>query len=259
MSSDVVQKMATATATTSIVKTEIMSTSAGPIWHITPILIKEEPSEIHVTKIVDAYKDELPAVPENLFDKDKMGIWWHLSDDIEIPPKTDSNEATNFVDGTLTVYNLENIENRLARVKDGFMMAAAGYEDIRCELPNLNSLEIPKMMEQIPMPQLNVLSKLLQQLLTKTRQKTIIKKFVQQLLSEGQSIHNISKEYALPYNLVYEVAHGIKHPSGSQYQQKRAGSPKPSNQKKKKWTTGHHNTKLSPFRTTTSSQCEIYP
>ena len=69
------KKMATATATTSIVKTEIMSTSAGPIWHITPILIKEEPSEIHVTKIVDAYKDELPAVPENLFDKDKMRIW----------------------------------------------------------------------------------------------------------------------------------------------------------------------------------------
>ena len=47
---------------------------------------------------------------------------------------------------------------------------------------------------------------------TKTSEKTIIKKFVQQLLSEGQSIHNISKEYGLPYNLFYEAAHGIKHP-----------------------------------------------
>ena len=63
--------MATATASTSIVKTETMPTSAGPIRHITPILIKDKPSEIHVTKIVDAYKDELPNVPEHLFAKTK--------------------------------------------------------------------------------------------------------------------------------------------------------------------------------------------
>ena len=66
------KEMATATASTSIVKTEIMSTSAGPIQHITSILIKEEPLEIHVTKIVDAYKSELLNIPEHLFDQGKM-------------------------------------------------------------------------------------------------------------------------------------------------------------------------------------------
>ena len=63
--------MATATASTSIIKTETMPTSAGPIRHITSILIKEEPLEIHVTKIVDAYKSELPNIPEHLFAKAK--------------------------------------------------------------------------------------------------------------------------------------------------------------------------------------------
>ena len=128
---------------------------------------------------------------------------------------------------TLAVYNLENIENGLAKVRDGFLMAAEGYgKHQTCELPNLDPMEIPKIMEQVPMPQMNELSKPLQQLLIKTTEKTIIIKFIQQLLNEGQSIHNIKKEYRLPYNLVYEVAYGTKHPGGTQYQKKRAGSPK---------------------------------
>ena len=49
-------------------------------------------------------------------------------------------------------------------------------------------MEILKIMEQVPMPQMNKLSKPLQQLLTKTTEKTILTKFIQQLLSKGQSI-----------------------------------------------------------------------
>ena len=60
----------------------------------------------------------------------------------------------------------------------------------------------------------------------------IVQKFIQQLLSEGQSINNISKEFSLPYNLVYKVAHGMKRPGGSQYQRRKAGSPKATKQKK---------------------------
>ena len=54
----------------------------------------------------------------------------YIEDDIEIPPETDSDEAADFVDKSLTVYNLETIENGLAKVRDGFLMARLGYEDI---------------------------------------------------------------------------------------------------------------------------------
>ena len=111
-------------------------------------------------------------------------------------------------------------------------MAASGYKDIHCELPNLNPLEITKMIEQVPMPQVTELSKPLQQLLGKTSEKTVINKFMQQLLNEGQSIHNINKEFGLPYNLIYKVTHGTKRPGGSQYQRKKAGSLKSAKQKK---------------------------
>ena len=61
------KEMATATASTSVVKAETTSTSMGPVRRITPILIKEEPSEIHITKIVGAYQNELPNEPDHLF------------------------------------------------------------------------------------------------------------------------------------------------------------------------------------------------
>ena len=64
--------MATATASTHIVKTETIITSLGPVRCITPILVKEEPSEIHITKIVDTYKSELSDVPDHLFIRTKQ-------------------------------------------------------------------------------------------------------------------------------------------------------------------------------------------
>ena len=97
-----------------------------------------------------------------------------MEDDVEIPPETDSDKATDFVDETLTAYNLETIENGLAKVHDGFLMAASSYEDIHQELPNLNLLEIPKMIEQVPIPQVTELSKPLQQLLRPVRKQSSI-------------------------------------------------------------------------------------
>ena len=137
------KEMATATASTSIVKAETTSTSMGPVRKITPILVKEEPSEIHITKIVDAYRNELPNIPDHLF------IWTkrepddpaesyseyetdhsdYVEDDVEIPPETDSDEAADFVDETLMTHNLENIESGLIKIWDGFLMAASSYED----------------------------------------------------------------------------------------------------------------------------------
>ena len=63
--------MATTTSASVITKTEVLQTPEGPVKCITPILIKEELSEVHVTKIIDAYKKELPVIPEHLFNHTK--------------------------------------------------------------------------------------------------------------------------------------------------------------------------------------------
>ena len=126
----------------------------------------------------------------------------YIKDDVEIPPETDSDEATDFVDKMLVTHNLENIESRLIKIWDGFLMAATNCEDICKELPNLDPVEVPQLMEQVPIPQLTEHSKPFQQLVSKTSEKIIIPKVMQQLLSEGQSTNNINKEFSIPYNLV---------------------------------------------------------
>ena len=98
----------------------------------------------------------------------------YIEDDVEIPLETDSDEATDFVDKMFVTHNLENIENGLIKIQDGFLMAASGYEDIHKELPNLDPVEVPQLMEQVPIPQLTEHSKPFQQLLSKTSEKTII-------------------------------------------------------------------------------------
>ena len=68
MPTTVAQKeMATATVATKVIKTECISTSSGSIRRVMPILIKEEPSEVHIIQDMDAFKHELPSVPEHLF------------------------------------------------------------------------------------------------------------------------------------------------------------------------------------------------
>ena len=205
MSIEVAQKeMATATTATSVIKSEMIHTSAGPVWYVLhPFSSKKNCQKYMKLKIVDAYKDELPAIPDHMFQRTK----WepndpaesyseyetdrsdYLSNDVEIQPETDSDEAAEFVDETLAVYNLENIKSGLAKIRNSFLMAAKGYKNIRHELSNLDPMEIPQIMVQVHMPQMNELSKPLQQLLTKTTGKTIVIKFIHQLLFKWRPNH----------------------------------------------------------------------
>ena len=128
---EVAQKeMATALPALSITKTEVIETTARPVRRITPVLIKEEPFEIHITKIVNAYCSELPKVPEHLFahtkrDPDDAPKSYseyetddscYAPDDVLIAPESDSEEVEEFIDETLTVYSVENLETSLTKV-----------------------------------------------------------------------------------------------------------------------------------------------
>ena len=93
-------------------------------------------------------------------------------------------------------------------------------------------MDIPKLMEQVPMPQLQEHSKPLQQLLSTTSENNIVNRFVKQLINEDYSLNAIKNEFGLPYNLICEIAHGAKHPGGTQYQKKKAAIPKSTKGKK---------------------------
>ena len=167
MPTTVAQKeMATATVATEIIKTECISTSSGPIRRVTPILIKEEPSEVHIIQDTDAFKHELPSVPEHLFNQVKREVddpansyseyetddSQYLADDVKIVTETDSNDAEEFVDNTLTSYSIETLDAALMKIRDGLSIAAMGYEEIRQALLSINPIEVPQIIEQVPLP-----------------------------------------------------------------------------------------------------------
>ena len=74
-------------------------------------LSRKNHSEIHITKIVDVYQNELPNIPDHLFiwpkrEPDDPAESYseyetdhsdYIKDDVEIPLETDSDEAIDFV------------------------------------------------------------------------------------------------------------------------------------------------------------------
>ena len=191
MPTTVAQKeMATATVATKIIKTECISTLSGPIRRVMPILIKEEPSEVHIIQDTDALKHELPSVPEHLFNQVKREVddpansyseyetddSQYLADDVKIVTETDSNDADELVDNTLTSYSIETLDAALMKIRDGLSIAAMGYKEIRQALPNINPIEVPQIMEQVPLPQIEGISRNMKTLLEKMPEENIIKK-----------------------------------------------------------------------------------
>lgn len=148
------KEMATAVAAATITKTEVLQTPEGPIKCITPILINEEPSDICVTKIIDAYQKEIPTIPEEAFigtkrDPEDVPESYseyetnksdYLLDNVPIEPEMNLDEAEDFVDNTIVIYNVENLDASLSRIHDRFLMAAQGYEDVE-------NLEIQEIIE----------------------------------------------------------------------------------------------------------------
>ena len=59
-----------------------------------------------------------------------------------------------FVDDTLTTYKIEILDAALMKIRDGLSIATSGYEDVRQALPTMNPVEVPQILEQVPLPRI---------------------------------------------------------------------------------------------------------
>ena len=58
-------------------------------------------------------EEDDPAESYSKYETDRSN---YVEDDVETPPETDSDEAAEFVDESLAIYNIENIKSGLAKV-----------------------------------------------------------------------------------------------------------------------------------------------
>ena len=62
------------------------------------------------------------------------------------------------------------------KIRDGLSIAAMGYEEIRQALLSINPIEVPQIIEQVPLPQIEGISRSMKTLLEKMPEENIIKK-----------------------------------------------------------------------------------
>ena len=218
------KEMATATTATGIIKTEEVPTATGPIRCIVPILIKEEPTETHVIQDPNTFKNELPPVPEHLFHHEKRepddlansyseyetDDSQYIPDHIKIDTESDSDDAVDFVDNTLTTYSIETLDATLMKIRDGLSIAASGYEEVCQALPTMNPVEVPQILEQVPLPCIEGVMKHMKTLLEKMLEEDIIRNCILHMVEGGASILKALKETGLSYNTVHEIVYGTK-------------------------------------------------
>ena len=218
------KEMATATAATGIIKTEEVPTPAGPLRCIIPILIKEEPTETHVIQDPNTFKNKLPPVPEHLFHHEKRepndpansyseyetDNSQYIPDHIKIDTESDSDDAVDFVDNTLTAYSIETLDAALMKIRDGLSITASGYEEVHQALPTMNPVEVPQILEQVPLPRIEGVTKHMKTLLEKMPEEDIIHNCILHMVENGASILKASRETGLSYNNVHEIVYGTK-------------------------------------------------
>ena len=84
----------------------------------------------------------------------------------------------------------------------------------------MNPVEVPQIIEQVPLPRIEGISKSMKTLLEKMPEENIIKNCILHMIEEGKSILRASKETSLSYNAVHEIVYGKKCPGGTQYTHK---------------------------------------
>ena len=80
------------------------------------------------------------------------------------------------MDNTLTSYSIETLDAALMKIRDGLSIAATGYEEIRHALPSINPIEVPQIIKQVPLPQIEGISRSMKTLLEKMPEENIFKK-----------------------------------------------------------------------------------
>ena len=113
--------------------------------------------------------------------------------------------------------------------------AAEGFEELQKLLPNISVTHIPKLIEEVPLPYLTLMSKALVQALQSVGEERLIDLALREEYDKGASQVSLMYKYGVTRNRLHKIITGASRPGGSQYQQtvKKEMKKKPAIQKKK--------------------------
>ena len=104
--------------------------------------------------------------------------------------------------------------------------ATEGFEELRHMLPSIPVTDIPKLIEEMPLPYLTPKSKEMVQVLQSVGEEKFIDLALYEEYQKGASQVSLIAKYGVMRNRLYKVITGTSRPGGSQYQQGLKREPK---------------------------------
>ena len=95
-------------------------------------------------------------------------------DDESISIESDSSAAKSMLDDDFETTNTLMLDASLVKITTGLRQAAEGFEELRTLLPSIPITEIPKLVEEVPLPYLTPMSKALVQALQSVGEERLI-------------------------------------------------------------------------------------
>ena len=213
---------------------------------VKPILIKKELDREHATIIpferhpgevifTDAERVPFCTTPPVEYMEEVMDDEDYKEDDEVISIESNSSAVESMLDDHFETTNPLILDTSLVKITTGLKQAAEGFEELWKMLPNIPVTDIPKLVEEVPLPYLTPMSKALVQALQSVGEERLIDLALQEEYDKGASQVSLMLKYGVTRNQLHKIITGASRPGGSQYQQtvKKEMKDKPAIKKKK--------------------------
>ena len=143
----------------------------------------------------------------------------YKEDDKVISIETDSSTAESMLDEDFETTDPMMFDASLVKFTTGLKHAAEGFEELRNTIPTIPVTDIPKLIEQTPLPYLTPLSKEMVRALQSVGGDKLIDMALYVEFQKGASQVSLMSKYGVTRNRLYKVITRTTRPGGLQYQQ----------------------------------------
>ena len=192
------------------------------------ILIKKEISKEYASVLpfeddeaplcTDAERVQFHEKPRGPYDEEVTDEEDYVSDDHPIEIDNDSSAALSMTEDEFEATNPQKVDDALQDIIKGLKKAAGSFEELRSLVPSIPVTEIPKLLETVPLPYVQPLTKPMVQAIKSLREVKMVELTVQEEHKKGTTQVSIMSNYGLTRNQVYKAITGVPRPGGSQYE-----------------------------------------
>ena len=201
------------------------------VKRVKPILIKKEittnyatqvPFELGPDRDIFLFTDEErvpyadhpyePKIEEETDDDD------YVDDDILIEVDSNSSAALSMLDKNFEDTNPSKINESLQQIVEGLRQAADGYEALKDLLPTIPVTDVTKIVQVVPTPYLQPMSKAAIQALQTLGEEDLINRACLMEFQKGVSQAALMRKYGIGRDRLYKALHSKIRPGGTQYQ-----------------------------------------